>query len=233
MKTKTGLSLLLSMGVLLIVTTECKKDDNDDPINTGNTIQDADGNVYHTVTIGSQVWMTENLKTTKYNDGTAIPLVTDDTAWAGLTTPGYCWSDNNEDYKSTYGALYNWYTINTGKLCPVGWHVPSDEEWTTLIDYLGGEYVALGKLKESGTTHWNSPNNDATNESGFTALPGGKRGFIPYGISLMVGGYGVWWSSTSFNTNSAWHRYIGYDLDHVVSDTYYKKDGLSVRCLRD
>ena len=119
---------------------------------TGGTVTDIDGNVYHTVTIGTQTWMVENLKTTKYNDGTAIPLVTDSTAWLNLTTPGYCWYNNDAaTYKNTYGALYNWFTVNTSKLAPSGWHVPTDAEWTTLITYLGGETVAGGQMKSTGT----------------------------------------------------------------------------------
>ncbi|MBI5010148.1 MAG: fibrobacter succinogenes major paralogous domain-containing protein, partial [Bacteroidia bacterium] len=137
-------------------------------------VSDIDGNVYQTVTIGTQVWMKENLKTTKLNDGIALPNVIDNAAWAALTTTGYCWYNNDATtYKSTYGALYNWYAVNTGKLCPIGWHVPSDDEWTLLTTFRGGYSVAGGKLKETGTLHWTSPNTGATNETGFTALPGG------------------------------------------------------------
>ena len=125
----------------------------------GVVVQDIDGNNYLTVTIGTQIWMAENLRTTKYNDGTAIPLVTDNTTWANLTTPAYCWYNNDAKTNgSTYGALYNWYSVNTKKLCPTGWHVPNDTEWTTLTTYLGGTAVAGGKLKETGTAHWYSPN---------------------------------------------------------------------------
>jgi len=121
----------------------CKKKDNNNP--TPSTVTDIDGNVYHIVAIGTQVWMAENLKTTKYNDGTFIPLVTDSTAWGNLSTPGYCWYNNDAaTYKNTYGALYNWFTVNTGKLSPKGWHIPSDTEWETLITYLGGESLAGG-----------------------------------------------------------------------------------------
>src|SRR5450759_4787246 len=116
------------------------------------TVKDIDGNVYKTVTIGKQVWMVENLKTTKYNDGITIPLVIDNTAWTDLITPKYSWFNNDIANKEVYGALYNWYTVNTNKLCPKGWHIPTDEEWTTLTTYLGGEGVAGGKLKETGTT---------------------------------------------------------------------------------
>lgn len=159
------------------------------------TVTDSDGNVYNTVTIGTQVWMAENLRTTKYKDNTAIPLVTDNTAWTNLSTPGYCWYNNDAaTNKSTYGALYNWYTVNTGKLCPTGWHVPTDAEWSTLTTCLGGVGVAGGKLKEAGTSHWMSPNVGATNETGFTALPSGYR--YAGGTFEYNGLGGWWWSST-------------------------------------
>ncbi|MCB9001260.1 MAG: fibrobacter succinogenes major paralogous domain-containing protein [Bacteroidales bacterium] len=163
---------------------------------TNGTVTDIDGNTYITVTIGNQVWMAENLKTTHYNDGTAIPNVTDGNEWAALTTGAYCWYSNATAYKDTYGALYNWYAVNTGKLAPTGWHVATDAEWTTLTTYLGGESVAGGKLKETDTTHWASPNTGATNETGFTALPGGYRG--RGGAFGGIGGYGYWWSATEF-----------------------------------
>jgi uncharacterized protein (TIGR02145 family) len=200
---------------------------------TPGTVTDNDGNVYNTVTIGTQVWLTENLKTTKYNDGTAIPLVTDYTAWSNLTAPGYCWYDNNEaTYKNTYGALYNWYTVSTGKLCPTGWHVPSDAEWTTLTTSLGDESVAGDKLKETGTAHWTSPNRGATNETGFTALPGGHR-YVD-GMCNYIGLGGYWWSSTEVSTASAWLRFMScYDAGVYSYDYYSKQEGFSIRCLRD
>lgn len=137
---------------------------------------DIDGNTYYTQTIGSQEWMTENLKTTKLNNGTTIPLVTGDSQWGALTTSGYCWYNNSSNYKKNYGALYNWYTVNSGKLCPAGWHVATYEEWKTLINYLGGQEVAGGKMKETGTLHWTSTTTGIDNSSGFSALPGGCRG---------------------------------------------------------
>jgi uncharacterized protein (TIGR02145 family) len=140
-----------------------------------NIVKDVDGNIYNTVTIGTQVWMAEDLKTTRYNDGTAIPYVEGDLEWKNLRSDAYCWFNNDESNKTAYGALYNWYTTNTGKLCPVGWHVPSNSDWETLINYCGGWEVAGGKLKEAGTAHWEAPNIGATNEFGFTALPGGGR----------------------------------------------------------
>jgi uncharacterized protein (TIGR02145 family) len=196
------------------------------------TVNDNDGNVYHTVTIGTQVWMVENLKATKYNDDTSIPLVTDATDWQNLSTPAYCWYNNDAaNYKATYGALYNWYTVNTGNLCPTGWHVPSDAEWTTLTTYLGGEDVAGGKLKEIGTTHWNYPNTDATNESGFTALPGGNRFFNGTFGDTGAGGY--WWSSTEHSASFSWYRYMYFALGFVDRDYYGKESGISVRCVKD
>ena len=147
-------------------------------------VTDIDGNVYQTVTIGTQVWMVENLKTTRYIDGTAIPLDTNSSTWGGLTTPGYCWYNDSAIYGNTYGALYNWYAVNTGKLAPAGWHVPTDSEWTVLTTYLGGETVAGGKLKDTGTTYWQSPNTGATNASGFLALPGGFRSNFAHSVTL-------------------------------------------------
>lgn len=151
-------------------------------------VLDTDGNIYHTVVIGNQVWIVENLKTTRYNDGTSIPLVTGNTEWINLTTPGYCWYDNDITNKETYGALYNWYAVQTNKICPAGWHVPSDSEWTALTDFLGGESTAGGKLKEAGTMHWDSPNTGATDESGLTLLPGG---FGALRVFVTISGTGV------------------------------------------
>ena len=198
---------------------------------SGIKIKDIDGNVYKTVTIGTQIWMAENLKTIKYNDGTVIPLVTDGAGWAALTTPAYCWFNNDEStYKAAYGALYNWYTVNTGTLCPTGWHVPSDAEWTTLTTYLG-ESVAGGKLKEAGTTHWASPNTGATNETGYTALPGGYR--CSCAAFYSIGYFGFWWSATENVVAYALIRGLYYSNSDVYRNYNYKKSGFSVRCLRD
>lgn len=196
------------------------------------TLSDIEGNTYLWIGIGGQAWMAENLKTTKYNDGTDIPLVTDTTEWDNLTTPGYCWYDNDAaTYKDTYGTLYNWYTVNTDKLCPAGWHVPTDEEWTTLITYLGGERVAGGKLKEKGTLHWISPNVGATNETGFTALPGGRRNY--HGFFNYRGFEGYWWSATESSTINAWYRGLSFSGSSVHPVYHGKEGGFSIRCLRD
>jgi uncharacterized protein (TIGR02145 family) len=159
---------------------------------TPNTIKDIDGNIYHAIKIGTQVWMLENLKVTRFNDGKEIPLVTENDSWTYLSTPGYCYFNNNTANGTTYGAMYNWYAVNTHKLCPRGWHVPTDEEWSTLINYLGGLSAASGKIREAGFTHWLSPNIDANNLSNFTALPGGYRscnsgGFFRLGENTTCG----------------------------------------------
>ncbi|HEY3369663.1 MAG TPA: FISUMP domain-containing protein [Prolixibacteraceae bacterium] len=194
-------------------------------------VTDIDGNIYHTETIGTQVWMVENLKATKYNDGQSIRNVTDALAWEGLTDGAYCWYNNNRDYYNLYGALYNWHTVNTGKLAPKGWHVPSDTEWTTLANFLGGESIAGGKLKETGMAHWESPNTGASNSNGFTALPGGNRNYA--GIYSSMGDYGWWWSSTETNSDDASIRYIYFDYLSLDSSARNKGVGFSVRCIKD
>jgi uncharacterized protein (TIGR02145 family) len=202
-------------------------------INISGKVTDTDGNVYQTVRIGSQIWMAENLKTTKYNDGNAIPFVMDNTAWSNLITPGYCWYNNDSvTNRNTYGALYNWYTVNTGKLAPSGWHVPTDSEWTVLTTYLGGESLAGGKLKEAGTAHWASPNTHATNETGFSELPGGCRGNdSPF---QGIGGYSTLWSCTAAGPTYSWYRNFYFNSPFaeritVVNDAW----GFSVRCIKN
>jgi uncharacterized protein (TIGR02145 family) len=194
---------------------------------------DADNNNYAIVTIGTQVWMFENLKTTKFNDGTFIPEVTAPSAWAELTTPGYCWYNNDISNKHAYGALYNGFAVNTAKLAPVGWHVPSDAEWKTLTEYLGGMDIAGGKLKDAGPIEWLSPNGGATNETGFTALPGGQRE-IEDGMFYDIGMAGAWWSATANDYPFiGWMRGVNYLDGALDRDDEYGAAGFSVRCLRD
>jgi len=224
------MAIALTAVLISFLATGCKKDEDDDP----DAIKDGDGNVYTALTIGTQVWLTENLKTTRYNDGTAVPLVTDDVAWENLSTPGFRWYDNNASAnKNTYGALYNWFAVNTGKLCPTGWHVPTDAEWTDLITFLGGASEASGKMRDTGTTHWKSPNTGATNESGINALPGGFR--QSNGSFTKLGEFGVWWSSTenSSATDSAWERYLVYDFNNAYRGSDIKRLGFSVRCMKN
>jgi uncharacterized protein (TIGR02145 family) len=201
-------------------------------ITTGIKVKDIDGNIYSTLTIGSQIWMVENLKTTRCNDGTAIPMIADSTAWSSLTTAGYCWYENDEaTYGATYGALYNWYTLENDNLCPAGWHVPANEEWMTLTTYLDSEKLAGGQLKEAGTTHWESPNTGATNETGFTALPGGSRD--NFGDFNYIGYIGYWWTSSQVGGTNAWPRFMTYNSSSVDRFPNNKKNGFSVRCMKD
>jgi uncharacterized protein (TIGR02145 family) len=202
----------------------------------GPNITDSENNTYKTVFIGTQQWMAENLKVSKYNDGTVIPNVTDNTAWSQLTTGALAYYNNDVANNSKYGKLYNWFavspTTNGNKnVCPSGWHVPTDAEWTVLKDYLGGENIAGGKMKEVGTTNWISPNTDATNKSLFTGLPGGFRGSDGF-LDVSLGGF--WWSSSESDVGSASLLLLSsFSGEFNRSYRFYKGTGLSVRCLRD
>ncbi len=201
-------------------------------INAQTTVTDYDGNKYQTVTIGKQVWIASNLKTTHYNDGAAIPLVKDSIAWGNLNTSGYCWYKNNQTvYGNTYGALYNWYAVETGKLCPLGWHIPTEADWTTLTGYLGGEKVAAGKLKETGKTHWIETSPETTNSTGFTALPGGSR--MSYGPFNFIGTHGVWWSSEEKSLGNAWLHSMLCNGNDLFTVDYDKMFAVSVRCIKN
>jgi uncharacterized protein (TIGR02145 family) len=200
-------------------------------------VLDQDGNAYRVVTIGTQTWFGENLKTTTFNDGTAIPNITNGAEWSIISTPAHCWyNDNEATFKEPYGALYNFHAVNTGKLCPAGWHVPVADEYTAMMVYLGGLNIAGGKLKESGTSHWASPNLDATNESGFTALPGGARFNTTSqgGVFSDLGFFGYFWTSTSVeNSITAYSFDMGFNQKSVIKSVYSKTDGGSVRCIKD
>jgi uncharacterized protein (TIGR02145 family) len=215
--------------------------------NCGNSIlKDIDGNSYNTIQIGNQCWMKENLKVSKYRDGTVIPL--DESGGTTGIGTGQTWSsikagartlyEHSPSNLATYGYLYNWYSVVDSKgLCPNGWHVPSDSEWTTLTNYLGGESVAGGKMKSTGTTYWNSPNTGTTNESGFSALPGGIR--FSDGSFFNIRDFAFFWSATEYNRLHAWYRSLGVSGDNVrrgsvMSDIFDGKlVGSSVRCLRN
>jgi uncharacterized protein (TIGR02145 family) len=197
------------------------------------TVTDVDGNTYSTIQIGTQVWMAENLRTTKYRDNTLIPRITDNTEWKNLTTPGYCWYNNDSlTYKSPYGALYNWYAVSTKKLCPTGWHVPNEDDFGIFGLYVGGEEVAGGKMKETGFTHWNSPNTGATDELGITTLPGGFRRYND-GVFSSIRYYGEYWSSTEYDTEVAGGVEISYNSSGVSVGEPNKKYGFSIRCIKD
>jgi uncharacterized protein (TIGR02145 family) len=195
-------------------------------------VTDIEGNEYKTVKIGKQIWTASNLRTTKLNDSTSIQLVTDGSEWSTLTTAGYCWYDNDQaKYQTVYGALYNWHAVNSGKLCPAGWHVPGDEEWKVLTDLLGGIDNAGNKLKEAGTKHWNSPNTGAINSSGWSSLPGGRRN--AGGVFAGTGEMSYFWTSTASADNKAFYRGIGNADPTVDRYSYNAECGFSVRCIKD
>jgi len=209
---------------------------NDQTINkpaySTGTVKDREGNVYKTVAIGTQVWMAENLKSTKYRNGDRIPNVTASETWEDLTTGAYCLYNNDASNKAAYGALYNWYAVKDKRnIAPPGWHIPTDGEWTILITFLGGKGPAGGKLKEALTSHWSGPDSGATNSSGFTALPGGYRN--NKGAYLNFGSIGGWWSSTEYAKSVAWYRYTDFNTSYVYSCSSYKNSGFSVRCVKD
>lgn len=201
----------------------------------GDPITDIDGNTYSTVKIGTQTWMAENLKTTKYRNGNLIGTTTPATLdISAESTPKYQWAyAGNESNVATYGRLYTWYAATDSRnICPIGWHLPSDAEWTILTTFLGGESVAGGKLKEAGTSHWASPNTGATNSSGFSALPGSSR--YTSGTFYGIGYFGYWRSSTEANWDAAWYLYMdASNGDASRGCTYNKPTGLSVRCVKD
>lgn len=198
---------------------------------TTGTISDIDGNVYHYITIGTQTWTVENLRTTKYNTGAPIPQVADSAQWVSLGSGAYCEYTDFVNLPVSYGRLYNWYAVNDSrKLAPTGWHVPTSADWNLLFTYLGGTSVAGAKLKEAGTTHWASPNSGATNSSGFTALPTGYR---HNGSYYLIGSYGFSWIATEANSTTAGSLEFGYWTSEVAKLDRSKNTGMSVRCIRD
>jgi uncharacterized protein (TIGR02145 family) len=195
-------------------------------------LTDIDGNQYHSVRIGTQIWLVENLRVTRYLDGTPINNITDPAAWYRHKSEAYADYDNDPDNSITYGRLYNFYaSVQDRQYVPKGWHIPTDGEWQTLVDYLGGDAVAGGKLKDASGRFWKSPNVGATNESGFTALPSGRRhydgSFIGKGIST------IFWSSGANHSNTAWDRAVTFDYQGVYYDNDDKRCGLAVRCIKD
>lgn len=203
-------------------------------LNAGGKVTDYEGESYNTVKIGTQIWMSENLKVNYLNDGTEIPLIIEDSEWEDLGSPAYCWYNNDHTTYSNSGAIYNWHVVNTGKLCPTGWHVPTDQDWYELSNYLGGDLVAGGKLKEIGTTNWDSPNTGATNSIGFTALPSSNRSSKGV-FGKIIGNNSVWWSATEDENNDkhTWCRSLYYDQIKLSRYSNNKNNGFSVRCIKD
>lgn len=207
-----------------------------EPNTTGCTISDINGNIYETILIGDQLWMAENLKVTHYNDGDVIPTGYSGSEWTSLTEGAYAIYDNSSSNVEIYGNLYNWYAgVDIRGLCPEGWHVPSDDEWIILTDFLGGESVAGGKMKETGFEHWDSPNTGATNESGFTALPGGTRGghVLDGGSYIRKTSFAYFWSTQGVVSNSGVLFELGYNNSSFTSGSLRKKSGCSVRCVKN
>jgi len=220
------------MIALLVINVGCQKNEPANNNNTTGTVTDIDGNVYNTIKIGNQIWMKENLKVTHYRDGTAIQNVSDGWDWWHVSTGAYCEYENLSSNGSTYGKLYNWYAVNTGILAPTGWHVPTEAEWTVLENFLGNASTAGGRLKEAGTNHWQSPNVEATNATGFTGLPGGERTSTGSFFNLTYSGY--WWANTE-GTDIAYGRYhwLDFNSGFLLKNEDYKVDGCSVRCIKD
>ncbi|HPF92903.1 MAG TPA: fibrobacter succinogenes major paralogous domain-containing protein [Tenuifilaceae bacterium] len=240
MKNNFLVAVTIILGFATILMSSCSKDDENDENNNNITnVQDVDGNTYNTVKIGTQVWMVENLNTTKYSNGDFIP-----TGISSANTSGaYENYDGNATYADTYGKLYNWHAVSDPRgLCPDGWHIPSDEEWKTLEIYIGmspeeaeeteGERGTDegGKLKATGTDYWISPNTGATNEYGFTALPGGA---LEIDAFVAIGQNGFWWTSTPASDDNSMYRYMHYNSPIINRKSFYKSSGLSVRCIQD
>jgi uncharacterized protein (TIGR02145 family) len=209
----------------------------------GPGVTDQNGNSYTTIVIGTQEWMAENLRTTTYANGDPIPNVTDNTAWTQLTTGAWAHYNNDSQYENPYGKLYNWYAVaDPRNVCPTNWHVPTDAEWNTLVGYLDPSYdpeaigtqslTAGGKMKSTGTQYWQTPNEGATNESGFSGLPGGYRN-NNNGNFNFLGNNGFWWSASESGAEFAWGRNLGNNVADIYRTNYDKRFGFSVRCLRD
>ncbi len=242
--------------VLILLLVGCDEDDPMAPDEEGKEeghefgiLRDIDGNEYQTVKIGEQWWMAENLKVTRYRNGEDIPNVTDNSEWGKLSSGAWVNYNNDSSNDETYGKLYNWYAVNDPRgLCPVGWHVPFDVEWKYIEMYLGISQEEAndtgwrgtdegGKLKSKRTTpdprpRWNNPNTGATNESGFSGLPGGWRS--DNGNFYNAGNSGYWWSAMEYSTYSAWYRNLGYNRSDIKRSSHGRKEfGYSIRCVKD
>jgi len=239
---------LLLLGFVFIFTIGCEPDEPntpDNPLNgkttaifnpakTYGTVTDVDRNKYKTIVIGTQTWMAENLRTTRYQNGDEIPNITDNTQWTNLTIGAYCNYNNtsNLDTIATFGRLYNWYAVGDSRnIAPKGWRVPSIADWSTLIEYLGGDTIASNKMKEVGNVHWEDPF-ESDNSSGFTALPGGSR-YLSEGFDDDIGYYSVWWTSSEYNATLSGFLYLFYLSSNVNTGINYKVNGYSIRCIKE
>jgi len=216
--------VFICAGLLFVIASSCNN-------RIPDKVTDIDGNVYHTICIGKQVWMVENLKVTRYRNGDSIPKVTGRAKWTIQKEGAFCNYDNNDNNITAYGRLYNWFAVNDSRhIAPEGWHIPSDDEFNTLINYLGGDSIAGNKMKEPGALHWLAPNN-AANKSGFSASPGGYRNDYD-GNFFLQGHNGMLWSATE-NDTTAWIRIVNNRDASVFRNYACKPSGFSVRCIKD
>lgn len=232
--------LLIIIALALISAQSCTKAKTD-PEKSQVNMTDQDGNTYKVVVIGTQTWTAENLRTTTFNDNTPILNVIGDSSWIRLTTPAYCWYNNDEPgYKPVYGALYNWYAVTTGKLCSTGWHVPSDSDYDTLELYLGLTPEQINMWGSRGTDQgakmksmegWEEGGN-GTNSTGFSALPGGYR-YAVDGSFNALGTISYWWSSTEDSPETSWYRRLDSGNSDIYKASTSKLAGKYVRCIKD
>lgn len=223
----------LTLGLTLMLSFQsCKKDSEDTTLIETGTVTDIDGNTYKTVKIGFQWWMAENLRVTHFRNGANITEVRENSAWIDHKSSAWCNYENDANNDLVYGKLYNFYAISdTQNICPIGWHIPTNSEWSALETTVGRNTLLGGKLKEIGFSHWIKPNTGATNETGFTALPGGQRFYLGSFDSKGFNGY--WWSSTAANDSMAWYRSLSYGFSIIDGDARHKRFGHSVRCVKD
>ncbi|MCK9203556.1 MAG: fibrobacter succinogenes major paralogous domain-containing protein [Bacteroidales bacterium] len=235
-----GLILIL---LLFVIATggcsQCNRTNKPFPADRGGlkssypaTVKDIDGNAYHPITIGKQVWLTENLRVTHFQNGEAIPEAKNKTEWKNLKSASRCNLDNDPSMAAVYGSLYNWYAVDDKRnICPKGWHVPSENEWSELTNFLGGEAIAGGKMKNQGHDRWAWPNSGATNESGFNAIPNGYRSNL--GTFYPLDTYTFFWTSTGYSGDCALSKFLQNDYDGVTTIENDHAFGFSVRCIRD
>ena len=222
----TPLNIVLMLLFIVVFVSGCRKaEDPEIPLK----VTDVDGNVNDVVIIGKQGWMKENLKVTHYSDGAVIPNVTGTTEWASLTSGAWSEYNNSASTGTTYGKLYNGFAVETGKLCPAGWRVPTDDDWTELMDFLGGQSIAGGQLKQAGTSLWKTPNEGATNSSGFTALPAGFRG--PTGLFYQNAEVAIWWSSSSEANKLPYWITVFSNPFLARNFPVTKVNGMTIRCI--
>ena len=222
----TPLNRALMLLFIVVLVSGCRKtEDPEIPLK----VTDVDGNLYSVVIIGKQGWMKENLKVAHYSDGSVIPNVSGTTEWAALTSGAWSEYDNSASTGTTYGKLYNGFAVETGKLCPTGWRVPTDDDWTELMNFLGGQSVAGGQIKQEGTSLWKTPNEGATNSSGFTALPAGFRG--PTGLFYQNAEVAIWWSSSSEADKLPYWITVFSNAYMARNFPVTKVNGMTIRCI--